>query len=349
MAKSETFPGLLSTDDKKKFVMQLSGMPNTATPESGVPTGPSGEAKLTYDPGVEQTVAPTSIKEFTFTPKYAQLDQANQRKIANADLTRQTQLKDLDQQYQMQVGDTQRQQDETLKAISNSMASRGLFRSGINAAEQGDAQSAYARYLDRLSQSRARGIQGIESGYAGALNDVNSARESMYFNQVQEEEAARLADLQRQEEARRAQEEATRLAELQAQERADAERRQQELLAQLQQQQVSYQPPAYYGVGYDPVGGGYSEPAPQAPPDDGKGANIVMPAFNNGVTRQAVEKWVNQNVDPWISGNVMNGVIQALTQAGPQGVRQADIAWLIDHLGKQGSSVSYKRPPRQGM
>jgi hypothetical protein len=51
---------------------------------------------------------------------------------------------------------------------------------------------------------------------------------------------------------------------------------------------------------------------------------------HGGVGNRAAD-WVHKNVDPWVSGQALNKVIEVMSLAGDTGVDINDLAWLIKH------------------
>lgn len=263
---SVTLPGLLSTDKKKAFALQLAGgdaqnvQDDPSTTGVNLPTNVF--SNVTQAPGVAQGDPKNTaqIKEFAFNPTYAQQDQTYRRKLTDAGYARTAQQQDVNDTYTRTVDDAQRQKTDALQRLLESMSSRGLSQSGINLNEQAKTTDAYQRYLDNLSNERAKALSGIESNYAGTVNDIAAAREAMYLKQVQEEEAARLEEARRQAEAQAAQEEADRQAQL-MQELIAA---QQTALANIQAPSIPALSSPGIGVSVPGVGGGGSA-IPAAP------------------------------------------------------------------------------------
>lgn len=294
------FPGLLSADKKRAFTLQLGGQDQGVADDPSV-TGlnlPSNvfanSPKGAIGTGdVSQAPAP-QIKEFSFNPKYAQQDQTMRRKLADAGYQRTTAQADVNDTYNRTVDEASRQKSDALQRLLEQMSSRGLVQSGINIQEQGKTTDAYQRYLDNLSNDRAKALSGIEGSYAGTVNDIASAREAMYLQQVQEEEAARLEDERRAAEAAQKQAEADRQAQMM-----------QDLIAAQQAAITSYQAPQIampsspgIGVSIPSLGGGGGS-APEAPAPSNyqnlQGLNISQVMKSTNV--QALQSWAtNPNI-----------------------------------------------------
>lgn len=295
------------------------GTPSVALGQAGTDADPFG-ALTASTVGTTRQVGPITtpdVKQYAFNPKYAAADQALLRRIANAGAQRTGAISQAETDYGYATDDASRQRDKAQTTLSNRLAAQGILHSSIRADKQGDLTEDFTRYMDALSRKLAGAKQGAEFDYASVLGDIGAQREGLYMQQTSEEEAARLAEAQRAAEAQAKQYQADQQAALM---RALIE---QEQNRQSSYQGVSYGAPGGYGIGVpSSAQPAYQQPA--AAPDA-----VVLPAFNNGVTRQGVESWIHNNVDPYVSGTAMDKVIEVLSKAGPTGVSRNDLAWLI--------------------
>lgn len=309
---STTFPGLLSTDKKRAFAIQLGGDqqpveddPSTtgvnlpANVFSNVPKGPVAQ------PG---TVATPELKDFAFNPKYAQQDQTLRRKLSDAGYQRVAQQQDVNDTYDRTVNEAERQKTDALQRLMESMSSRGLATSGINLQEQGRTTEAYQRYLDNLSNERAKALAGIEGAYSGTINDIASAREAMYLQQVQEEEAARLEQERVAAEAQARQMEADRQAQLM-----------QELIAAQEAAQAAYVAPSIPAVSMPSIGVSapvYSPPAAAQPAQQAQYQNLQGMDVNKILKsndKAALQSWASNSNLPSVLRLAAEARLRTLT------------------------------------
>lgn len=271
MASTLELPGLLSADKKKAFALQLGGLTgqptdgvNEQSVTSGLVANPFGtnNAAVTSNANTGTPVNET-IKDFAFNPKYASMDQEYRRKISNAGLQRTSQKAEISDTYSRAVEDADRVKTDALQRLQERMASQGLSQSGINLQENTKTTNEFQRYLDNLSNQKAKAEAGVEGDYGSMLADIAAAREQMYMQQVQEEEAARLQQEEEARQAQRAQEEADRQAQLL-----------QELIAAQQAAQASYVAPSIPQISIPGIG--------VSVPDSGVGAVSAVPAQGNG-------------------------------------------------------------------
>jgi len=259
MATTTNSRGLLGSPEDELIAGSVGG-PSTApgngpgiySPFAGqqaqLAGGSLGTQQLNYGGQIQQ-----AGKQYAFNPKYAAMDQALQRAIANAGLDRTNRLSQLDQGYQAQIGDAERLQGQAQKALAARMASQGIFNSGINVEATGDLTNDYQRYTGNLGQQLAGGKAGVENEYGRLLGDVAAQREGMWGMQAEDERVA-------------AQEAARQQAEAQAraQQAAMQQQLQQQMIQQQQaalQQQMNWQQqqlPRANGIG---GGGGGGDPA----------------------------------------------------------------------------------------
>lgn len=215
-----------------------------------------------------QTAQAPALKQFSFNPKYAQLGAGFERQIADAGLKRNNAKFQADDLYQTQLRDAEETQKTAMQRLRDTLAIRGLGNSTITINEQGNLQKNYQKYLDNLGRVRGNQIAGIESEYAGNLENVNRGREQLWFQQVaEEEELARIRAQEEAENARRAQEmELQRQWQQQQAEAQAAAYAQQQAAAQaLAEQMASFQSASRIGVNapgpgsYGGGGGGYEQ------------------------------------------------------------------------------------------
>lgn len=198
--------GLLVSDDEEPG--QLGGA--TQQPQGqGVysplqnvnPQLAGGAAGITQQP-YGQALA-SAGKQFPFNAKYAAMDQALQRAIANAGFDRTNALSALNSGYQQNTGEAKRQSDLAQKALQQRMASQGLGFSGINVEATGDLTQDYNRYIDALNAQYRGGNANIENMYGRTLGDIAAQRESLYAQQAEDERIERDRIAREQAEAAR--------------------------------------------------------------------------------------------------------------------------------------------------
>src|SRR6478752_755671 len=144
--------GLLLTDNPDDVAAGSSNNPNASgapinSPLAGMnPTlagGAAGVQQMNYG----QQLA-NAGKQYAFNPKYAAMDQALQRAIANAGFDRTNGINSLNSGFQNQTSEAKRQSDLAQKALQQRMASQGLGFSGINVEATGDLTQDYNRYIN---------------------------------------------------------------------------------------------------------------------------------------------------------------------------------------------------------
>ena len=202
---------------------------------------PFGTPRAVAPLGAE--IAIPQVQQFAFNPKYAAQSTAIEHALANQDLTRQNQLGAIDADWTRAKADAQRGRDQALKSLINKYASSGLLDSGIDAMSRGEMEGNFQRFLGDLDLNRANARQGVNQGWAQAINAANQQRSGMFGQQQAEEEAARLQAERDRAEADRQQREA-----------AAAQRRHEEQLAAQRAAAAappitSYQPPTAPGAG----------------------------------------------------------------------------------------------------
>ena len=220
-----------------------------------------------------------ATKQYPFNPKYAAMDQALQRAIANAGFDRTNALSSLDQSYQQNTSEADRQEQLAVKGLTNKMFGQGIGFSGINLGAQSDLSNDYQRYVGQLGQQYAGGKASVENSYGRTIGDIAGQRETNYQNQAQEEQAAQLAAAQ---------------AKAEADARAQAAQQQ----AQLQQQLIAAQQ-ASLAQSQANLGGGYGIQTPSiGAPSGGGGGNGGLAGFQGASDWSQIINLVNQSYSP---------------------------------------------------
>jgi len=204
LSSGMTSPGQVAGASQSQTVNPLAGvLPNLAPNAVGV-------QQQNIDPMIN-----ASGKQFAFNPKYAAMDQALQRAIANASSERTGTLQSLDANFQKSTSEAQRQNVLAQKGLAAQMSTRGLGFSGINLDEQGNLNDTFNRYIGSLNDQYAGGRASTENQYGRTLGTIAAQREGLYGQQVDEEHQAAI---------QRAREEA------EAQSRREAAQRQEEMM-----------------------------------------------------------------------------------------------------------------------
>lgn len=295
--------------------------PLLPNPFPQMPTPGGGQGSATSDAATQQA-AQARLKEFAFNPKYAQQDQDFQRRAANAAQMKNARINDLDMDYKEATQEAGDVKTQAMRRLAERMASQGIFTSGIRVAEEGNVNQDFTRYLGDLEKRKLSGRNAALMDYSSEIDRINSTREAMYMQQVQEEEQARLQQEREKAAAIAAQQEADRQAALM-----------QALIASQQQQTFSAPniPPVSGGsigapgIPTDGYGGGQ---APQGEP------TFALPAgyFQTpGASRQIAEKFVVENIDRTLGSQpaVLSAVVNALSGA-PQGITATQLSAIIN-------------------
>ena len=227
------------------------GVNGVLSPLQGLsPTLAGGAAGVTAQPYGGALAGAT--KQYAFNPKYAALDQALQRNIANAGFDRTNALSSLDQNYQHQTSEADRVNQMAIKNLQAKMATQGIFTSGINLDANTDLTNDYQRFVGDLGNQYAGGKASVENAYGRTLGDISGQREGLFQQQAEEERQAQIAAAQAKAEAdARAQQ-----AQMQAQLNAQLIASQQAALAQAQSYQRQMPSAGSIGVGAGGGGGG---------------------------------------------------------------------------------------------
>ncbi len=340
--------GLISSDPKKKFSTQLAA--GTALEDENVDQARLPTANFSSLPGlaVNQNIGtPQAVRaanvpaNFKFTGAYEAANRALAEQESNAALGRRNSIADLDSQYRDVMQKSTRMQDMARTALQESMASRGLTMSGINAQGVGQQETEYNTYLNDLAQNRARGLSGIENNYAGLLNELSRRREGLFYDQQKEEEDRKLEQERLKAEAAAQQQQA---------------QQQQAMLAQIQAAQESARRAASAATAaaaagqfqMPQIGGGYGGGAPPAaqPTQQYKPGEqrVTMPSGANGMNQAGWTNWVHNNLDANASPAAVQAVLQQLMKDQPNGgTPLSDIAWLIQQYPNQATSGGDKQ------
>lgn len=217
-----------------------------------------------------------ATKQYAFNPKYAALDQALQRNIANAGFDRTNALSSLDQGYQHQTADADRVNQMAIKNLQAKMASQGIYQSGINLDANTDLTNDYQRYVGDLGSQYAGGKANVENAYGRTLGDISGQREGLFQQQAEEERQAQIAAAQAKAEADARQQQAQMQAQLNAQLIAS----QQAALSQAQASQRSMPSAGSIGVGGGAGGGGGGGAGAFGATDWSQVINLVNQAYD---------------------------------------------------------------------
>lgn len=330
--------GLIQTDPKKKFTLQTAQANVDDPDQSGgtaLPTANFANLPTIAAPAARAanaTLRPAAVPaNFQFTGRYDAANRGLLQQESDAGLARRNNLADVDEQYR---NASQRSGDLAAIArtqLQENMASRGLMMSGINAQATGQQETQYNQYLQDLAASRARALAGIETDYAGVLNQSSRSREGLFFDQQQEEEERRLQEERLKAEATARQQQADQQAQaLQQMQAAQEAARQAAMAAAAAASRPSYQPTQIGGGG----GGGYGGPPPSAQPVQQQNGNWVQaPHLAQGTTMASFGNWVHNNLDANASPNAIKAVLNVFNANG--GASLSDLAWLIQQYPNQ--------------
>jgi len=286
--------------------------------------GAAGTQALNYGGAVQN-----AGKQYAFNPKYAAMDQALQRAIANAGFDRTNQISQLDQGFQSQTSEAGRQNQQAIKGLGNRMSSQGIGWSGINLEAQGDLNQDYQRYVGNLGQQYAGGKAAAENQYGRTLGDIAGQREGMFQQQAEEERQAQMAAAQAAAEAQARQQAAQQMQQLQ-----------QQMIAQQQaalQQQASMQRqqsmPSSPGIG----AGGYQGGANGIGVGQGQNWDQIMGIINSSGDRNALAGF---GAVPGLPPQIMDALrarIGALTESWKsEANRKSPVLQSMDSSGYRG-------------
>ncbi len=337
--------GLLAPGNKGKLSLQTLGsaaLGDEDVDESGLPTSPFTNLPLQMGGApspaqIAQIQAANIPQGFQFTGAFDARNRGLLQQESDAGLNRTNSLAAIAEQFLQATRQAEQSNAKGRKSLFASLADRGALGSGAALQSVADYDTEFNDYLNNLSRARAADSANAENSYASILNQLGRQREGLVSEQQQYEEQRRL-----EEERVRAEAERQRVAEEQRREQIN-----QMIAAQQAAQQAaqaaaaaaaarpSYSMPSFGGGG---GGGGASYgSAPQAPqPQQGL---IQLPQFGPGVSRQAVESWIVNNIDRNLAGNAgaLNGIIREFQQNG--GVTSLDrISQII---------ASYAQPTQQ--
>lgn len=254
MAQKVGPSGLLISGDDDEALGQIGGA-TQQNPGQGVFSplqnvspqlagGAAGVERMNYG----QALA-NAGRQFPFNAKFAAMDQALQRAIANAGFDRTNSINSINTAFTNNTTEAKRQSDLAQKALQQRMASQGLGFSGINVEATGDLTQDYNRYINAINSQYKGGIAGIENAYGRTLGDISAQREGLYAQQAEEERVERERIAREQAEAARQE----RLAQQQAQLVQQQIAAQQAALQRALAQQQSYAMPRANSIG---AGGG---------------------------------------------------------------------------------------------
>lgn len=334
MAASSVF-GLIQTDPKKKFTLQTAINPEDDEGQGELPTANYSAVPKIAAP-FAQGVANATIRQaqipanFQFTGAYEAANRALAQEESDAALGRRNNIAQVDQQYRDALARSGDLASIARTQLQENLASRGILQSGINAQAAGQQEKEYNYHLGELGKSRANALSGIETNYAGLLNELARRREGLFFDQQKEEEQKRLQEERLKAEAEAKRVEAEQRAVMLEQIRQQTEAAQRAAQAAAAASQLpSYAPPALAG------GGGYGQSGYGAPPQAAPSQNVVLPRVQS---EQEAKAWVKNNIDQWASPEAVNQVVAHLVKAGANGIPLQDIAWLIQQYPNQPTS-----------
>lgn len=343
-------------DDKNKLNLQTMAQnalnPGQVTSDtaSGPATNPWAGAPLR----TETAAAPTETMQvaaaqlpanFQWTGEFDAANRGLQQQESDAGFKRNQTLQQIADTYLRGTQDAAVTQGKARNSLFADLASRGMLGSSPTLKSDAELSTNYNRYLDSLSRAKAGDTANVENSYASVLNQTARQREGLASQQQAAEEQRRLAEAQAKAEAeRQAQEAQMRQQEIQqliaAQEQARQAAESAAQMAAANRAQISYSMPSMpsigYGGGYD---GGYDAPSESAPQQEER---IVLPfngATSGPVPRTAVENWVRNNVDPNLSGPVLNSVITALSGSGTMGMTRSQLANIIATQAGAGTNI----------
>lgn len=328
-------------------------------PGEGGGTSPADELynKLIGQLGTNQTPDLTpppeapAIQGFQALPginlrgRYASEEQRLQQQESDLGLQRRNQIAGIDEDYTRAQSQGASMQELAQKQLREAMASRGLFRSGINLQENARVDTEFGRFFDDLAHKRARGVGSIESSYAQGLNNLYRTREGLYGAQAEEDRIAALEEQRRAAEAAAAQQ----LAE-QQQAALAALAEQTRLLSQPQQ--IVVQPGPSYSMpvpsGYGSAGVNYNGTAGGIDAGAAGGINglIQMPKWVNDSSLKESETWIASNINPAVNWYppVRQAVVNAFN-ANPNGLTPQQINDIVQQAM---ASMSAPKPVSRG-
>ncbi len=302
-------------------VSQMTGVPIdqlTAPAEPGVnPNAPSG-----FD---QQRIA-----QYGLTGDFAREELGLRRNLSDLDLQRQRGLSRAAQDFSNTLSRSVTAQQRAAQQLQESMASRGLMKSGINLQAASQQDQDYQQYIADLASQSARRDEDIESAYGTAQRDYYGQVEKIYGRQLQAEIDRKLAEEKAKAEARAKQEQAA-MQQRMLEEIAKAQQaaRDAALLAgQAAAARGALQTPdtPYLSSG----GGGFIDSSQYINPN----MRIALPSLAQGSNMNSVQQWVIQNLAPSLAGDVvaLPAVASALVNAGGQGLTVDQLRTLISNV-----------------
>ncbi len=284
-------------------------------------------------PGVDPN-APTGfdqqkIAQYGLTGDFAREELGLRRNLSDLDLQRQRGLSRAAQDFSNTLSRSATAQQRAAQQLQESMASRGLMKSGINLQSSAQQEQDYQQYIADLASQRARRDEDIESAYGTAQRDYYGQVEKIYGRQVQAEIDRKLAEEKAKAEARAKQEQAA-MQQRMLEEIAKAQQAARDaavIAAQAAAARQTLQMPDTPGLG---GGGGFIDSGQYMNPN----MRIALPSLAQGSNMNSVQQWVIQNLAPSLAGDVvaLPAVASALVNAGGQGLTVDQLRTLISNV-----------------
>ncbi len=142
----------------------------------------------------------------TFNPEYHSTLTSILRRQSELGSEEELGRRRLEEEYGERTRGLGRSREEALRSLAESMAERGLLRSGIYVGEQGEIGEQYQRGLGELAGMRSRGLEDMARQFAQARSGLEEERTGMERQRAAYESQESLSEAQEEAERQAIQE-----------------------------------------------------------------------------------------------------------------------------------------------